>query len=175
MSKQTLSIILAISAVIGTGAFYGGMQYTESKGSGGQFSRGDFQNLSTEERQQRFQELGANVGGANIRQGFGGQAFGGDHESGSGFGGGRFGSGTYGPGSLFGEIISQSDDTLTLKLSDGSTKIVFITSTTQITKSVDGILSDLNEGERVSVSGDENPDGSYTAQSIQLGSFNHSQ
>ncbi len=130
----------------------------ESKSPAGQFSRGDFQNLSSEERQQRFQELGANVSGV----------FGGDHEGEDGFRGGRFGSGTGGSRSLTGEVISQSDDSLTIKLSDGSTKIVFVSDSTQITKSVDGTIDDLSEGEQIFVSGSENPDGSYTAQIIQL-------
>ena len=39
---------------------------------------------------------------------------------------------------------------------------------TQITKSVGGTVDDLEKGEKIFVSGDENPDGSYTAQTIQL-------
>ena len=159
--NKLITSVLAVAVVVGGGAFYGGMQYAESN-SQGSFSSADFQNLSAEERQQRFQELGANVGGA----------FSGDHEGGS-FRGRFGGSSGSGARSLFGEIILQSEDTLTLKLSDGSTKIVFITSTTQIIKSVDGILGDLNEGEQVSINGEENPDGSYTAQSIQLGFVDH--
>lgn len=162
MNKLIL-IIIAVAIVVGGGSFYGGMKYAESKGPRGGFSRADFQNLSPEERQQRFQELGANVGGA----------FGEDHEGGSGFRGGRFGSGTDGSRPLTGEVISQSDDSLTIKLSDGSTKIVFVSNNTQITKSVEGALGDLVTGEQIFVGGTENPDGSYTAQTIQLRPQDH--
>ena len=142
------------------------MKYTESKSLRGGFSRTDFQNLSLEERQQRFQGLEANVSGT----------FGGDHEGGSGFRGGRFGSGTGGPRPLTGEVILQSDDSLTIKLSDGSTRIVFVSNSTEITKSVDGTIYDLSKGEQIFVNGTENPDGSYTADTIQLqSSFNDHQ
>ena len=158
MNKLVTSVI-AVAVIVGGGAFYGGMKYTEGKSPAGQFSRGDFQNLSPEERQQRFQGLGANVG----------DAFGGDHEGGSGFRGVGFGFGEGGSRPLTGEVISQGDDSLTIKLSDGSTKIVFVSDSTQITKSVDGAFSDLATGEQIFVGGTENPDGSYTANTIQLG------
>ena len=156
--NKLITTIIAVTVIVGGGAFYGGMKYTESKSSQGGFSQADFQNLSPEERRQRFQGLGANVG----------DAFGGDHEGGGGFRGGRFGSGTDGSRPLTGEVISQSDDSLTIKLSDGSTKIIFISDSTQITKSIDGTIDDLAEGEQIFVNGDENPDGSYTAKTIQL-------
>jgi len=160
--NKLIPIVVAV-AVVGSGAFYGGMQYAESKGSQGGFSQADFQNLSPEERQQRFQEFGANVGGG-LNQ---------DHEGGNFRS--RFGSGTDGSRSLSGEIISQSSDSFTIKLSDDSTKIVFVSNNTQITKSVDGTVDDLSEGEQIFVSGDENPDGSYTAQTIQLSPLDHNQ
>jgi len=70
--------------------------------------------------------------------------------------------------SLSGEVISQSEDSFTIKLNDGSTKIVFVNDSTNITKSVDGALGDIKEGKQVFVSGNQNPDGSVTAQAIQL-------
>jgi len=148
--KKLLPIIIITVLVVGGGAFYGGMKYTESKSPQGGFARADLQNLSPEERQQKMQELG-DSGALEDRAGdFRGQ-FGG--------GGGR---------SLSGEIISQSEDSLTIKLADGSTKIVFVSENTQITKSVEGNLTDLGEGEQISVGGTENSDGSYTAASIQI-------
>ena len=157
MNKLIIPII-AVAVIVGSGAFYGGMKYAENKSPRGGFSRADFQNLSPEERQQRFQGFEANVSGA----------FGGDHEGSSGFRGGRFGSGPDGSRPLTGEVISQSGDSLTIKLSNGSTKIVFVTDSTQITKSVGGIVDDISEGEQILVGGTENPDGSYTATTIQL-------
>ena len=164
MNKLVI-IIITIAVIVGGGAFYGGMKYTESKSPQGGFSRADFQNLSPEERQQRFQGLGANVSGA----------FTGNHEGGSGFRDGRFGSGVDGSPPLIGEVISQSNDSLTIKLNDGSTKIIFVSNNTQITKSIDGTIDDLNKGEQIFIGGTENPDGSYTAQTIQLSPANHGQ
>ena len=69
---------------------------------------------------------------------------------------------------LTGEIISHSDNSLTIKLSDGSTKIIFFNDHTLTTKTVRAVSNELNEGGQVFVSGNENPDGSYTAQTIQL-------
>lgn len=167
--NKLLPIIILVAVVVGGVAFYGGTKYsgdnlTASIGGRAGFSQEDFRNLSPEERRQRFQELGANGSGA----------FGGDHEGGSGFRG-RFGSGAGGSRPLSGEVISQSDGSLTIKLSDGSTKIVFVSDSTQIIKSIEGALGDLATGEQIFVSGTENPDGSYTAQTIQLGSFDHNQ
>lgn len=84
---------------------------------------------------------------------------------------GQFGAGAS-PGSLSGEIISQSQDSLTIKLANGSTKIVFVSESTQITKSIEGNLTDLSEGEQIFVGGTENSDGSYTAKTIRLGTMN---
>lgn len=157
MTKLLLTII-AVAVIVGGSSFYGGIKYTENKGPARQFSGENFQNLSPQERQQRFQELGANVSGV----------FGGDHQDGGGFRGGRPSFRADGFRSLIGEIISQNEDNITIKLSDGSTKIVFISESTQITKTVNGILGDLTKGEQIFVSGAENSDGSYTAQTIQL-------
>lgn len=101
--------------------------------------------------------------GANI-----GSAFG-DHQEGD-FSG-RFDSmrdmrGSSSP--LFGEIISQGEGSFTIKLSDGSTRIIFISNSTQITKSIDGTLGDLEIAGQIFISGEENPDGSYTAKTIQI-------
>ena len=159
MSKKFITIILISNLiVIGVGV-YGGIKYAESGSLRNEFSRADFQNLSPEERQQRFSATGGRASG--------------DHEGGSFRGG--FGSGSDGTRPLAGEIITQNEDSFTIKLSDGSTKIIFVNDSTQITKSVDGVLDDLMNGEQMFISGDENPDGSYTAQTIQLIPIDHNQ
>jgi len=115
-----------------------------SAGGGSAFGGQNLQNLSPEERQQRLQELGGNVGGARLRQGFGGQ------------------------GLATGEIISKDDKSVTVKLRDGGSKIVFLSGSIEVTKSVSGTLVDLEVGKNISVNGTANSDGSITAQSIQL-------
>jgi len=68
-----------------------------------------------------------------------------------------------------GEILSTDSSSITVKLQDGSSKIVLVSDTTSINKASEGTKDDLKVGERVTVFGQENSDGSVTAQTIQLG------
>jgi len=131
-------LILILTVMVGGGAFYGGMKYAQSKSS----SR--FANLSPEQRQQGFQQLGASVTGGTR--------------------GGNSGS----SGFTLGEIISKDDKSITIKLRDGGSKIIFYSDATEVDKFVSGTSSDLEVGKTVNVSGKTNQDGSVTAQSIQL-------
>lgn len=148
--NKLITIVIATTVVVGAGAFFGGMRYAESK-SPRRLSQADFQNLqnlSPEERQRRFQELGANAAG--------------------GFRGGPMGGQRGGGGFTVGGIIAKDDKSITIKLRDGGSKIVFFSDSTEITKSASGGVSDLEVGKNISVNGTANSDGSVTAQSIQL-------
>src|SRR3990167_7256783 len=149
--NKLITIVIATAVVVGGVAFFGGMKYAESKSPRGRVSQADFQNLqnlSPEERQQRLQELGANAG--------------------AGFRGGAGGGQRSGGGFTTGEIISKDDKSITVKLRDGGSKIVFLPDSTEITKSAAGSLSDLEIGKNISVNGTANSDGSVTAQMIQI-------
>lgn len=87
--------------------------------------------------------------------------------SGTGFRNGGSGNRTA-SGFASGEIISKDGKSVTIKLRDGGSKIVFYSDTTKFGKFVSGALSDLEVGKNVSVDGIANSDGSVTAQSIQL-------
>lgn len=67
-----------------------------------------------------------------------------------------------------GEIISAEEKSITVKMQDGSSRIVLLSEKTEINKAALGAKEDLKVGERVAAFGSENPDGSITAQSIQL-------
>lgn len=81
---------------------------------------------------------------------------------------GRFGESGGSP--VNGEILSADDKSITVKLSDGSSKIVLVSDSTSVNKATEGNKSDLKTGERVFVVGQENSDGSVTAQNISIGS-----
>lgn len=68
-----------------------------------------------------------------------------------------------------GEIIGSDDKSITVKLPDGSNKIILLSETTTINKAAEATKGDLGNGEEVMVFGQENPDGSVTASSVQIG------
>lgn len=67
-----------------------------------------------------------------------------------------------------GEILSKDDKSITIKLPDGGSKIVFISDSTQVTKSATGALSDLTVGVQISANGTANTDGSVNAATVQI-------
>lgn len=99
-------------------------------------------------RQQMFGQTGANIGG--------------------GFTGGRGGQGATGGGLVSGDIISKDGQSITVKMRDGSSKIVFFSGTTEVGKFVAGTSTDLTVGKTVTIVGKTNSDGSITATSVQL-------
>jgi hypothetical protein len=152
--KKLAPIIIAIIAAGGI-SFYGGMRYEQSKNQSKISGQGNFQSLSTEERQQMMQQGGSGMNGMR------GTRTGADAStSRNGAAGGlNFASG---------EIISKDDKSVTVKLRDGGSRIVFYSENTEIGKFASGTSGDLVSGESVSVNGTANQDGSITAQSIQL-------
>jgi hypothetical protein len=89
---------------------------------------------------QRFQQLGSKIGTGNMQKG----------------------------GLTNGDIIAKDDKSITVRLSNGSSKIIFLSSATTVNKFAAGTVDDLQIGTAVSVSGTSNSDGSMTAQSVQL-------
>lgn len=75
-----------------------------------------------------------------------------------------------------GQVLSADNSSLTVKLSDGSSKIIILSSSTSITEATATSKQSLKAGEQVAVFGSSNSDGSVTAQNIQLnpqtGQFN---
>lgn len=70
-----------------------------------------------------------------------------------------------------GEILSLDDKSMTVKLQDGSSKIVLLSQATSYNKTARGSRDDLKVGERVAAFGQENSDGSVTAQDVQINSM----
>lgn len=69
---------------------------------------------------------------------------------------------------VVGEVISKDDKSLTIKTQDGSTKTVYFTDSTTVTKSAKGTVNDLSTGAQVSTEGTSNSDGSIAANTIQI-------
>ena len=136
--QKAISIIVAL--VVGGGSFFGGMKYDQSKTS-----------VSTR---------GNGSGNGNFGGGQGGGMMGRGNRGG--------GNGMMGGGFTNGEILSKDDKSVTLKLRDGGSKIIFFASSTQVLKADAGVIADLQIGQQVSANGSTNSDGSLTAQMIQI-------
>jgi hypothetical protein len=108
----------------------------------------------------QYQKSQAQTNGQFSRNG--GQGF----RMGMGAGMGRFGNGM--GGAVIGQIIGSDDKSITVKLQDGSSKIVLLTDSTMISKTQTTSKSDLTQGANVAVFGSPNSDGSVTAQNVQL-------
>ena len=73
-----------------------------------------------------------------------------------------------GGGMIAGDIIKKDNESITLKLRDGGSKIVWFATSTEISKMAAGSSADLVVGQTVSASGKANSDGSVVAKTIQL-------
>ena len=130
-----------VAVVLGVGGFFGGTQYQKSQPSGAVSQGGT-------------RQFGQGGGGPGGQGGGSGRA--------GGAGGNR-------GGFVAGEVLSKDDKSLTIKLMDGGTKIVFIGASTKVNKSEAGTLTDVVVGKQVVVNGQSNPDGTVNAEIVQLG------
>jgi len=67
-----------------------------------------------------------------------------------------------------GEIIKADTTSITVKLEDGSSKIILLSKNTAINRAEKVSAFDLTVGTTIAVFGSENPDGSITAQNVQI-------
>jgi len=141
-NKKSLLIISAVAILIlvGAGSFFSGVAYGKSKV--GSFNRAG-----------AFGQ--GNMAGANNFQG-GNNSVGRTQKNSGGF--------------LSGEITAKSDNSLTVKTANGSSKIILISNESKISKAADASVSDLNSGTQILVTGTSNTDGTLTAKTIQINS-----
>lgn len=106
---------------------------------------------SQSSNQVRGQFRGGNNGGTGGQGGFGGRG------------------NAQGMAPIRGAILSADDTSVTVKMQDGSSKIVILSGTTTINKASEGSKTDLKTGEAITAFGTANADGSVTAQNISIG------
>jgi len=75
-----------------------------------------------------------------------------------------------GPRQNIGEITKVDGSSITIKTTNGSSKIVLISDSTAVNQSTTASKTDLKVGAKISVMGDENTDGSITGKTIILNS-----
>lgn len=146
--KRWLIIVLvvAVAVIVGVAGVFGGRASAATPSP--QEAAKVLSNLTAQQRQQLAQSGGLSA------------AFGGSRGTGTGSGSGGFTTGS---------IVSSDSNSVTIKLSDGSTKIVIYAPSTAITVSKAGSAGDLTAGQTVTVTGTANSDGSITATRIQVG------
>lgn len=139
MKKLSNVIIIIIVVAVGVGGFFGGSYYQKKKCASTANSR-DFDGNP----QQMFRGTPpTDMPGRN-----------GQSNGGSGGGGNT------------GEIISKDDKSVTIKTSDGSTKIIYFSDSTTISKNETADSSNLSVGTNISAMGSTNSDKSVTAKNI---------
>lgn len=138
MDIKFMVVGAVVLVAVAGGSFYGGMQYQKGDAAEGAQFRGGFAEGGMGQRQG-----GMGAGGTRMTQGMGG-------------------------GFTMGEIISKDATGITIKMQDGSTKIVLVGESTQVMKSAAGSAADLVVGESVTVTGAADQNGIITAQSVQL-------
>lgn len=136
--KKIIAGVVAVLVLIGV--FYSGVKYAQGKTTGSNGS------LSASQ-QARFAQ-GGFAGGTGAARG-----------------GAR---GAAGGGLAAGEVIAKDAKSLTIKLSDGGSKIVFISASSTVSKTSEATFADIAVGGQVTVTGNPNTDGSVTARSIQI-------
>lgn len=67
-----------------------------------------------------------------------------------------------------GQVLSIDDTGMTVKMTDGSSKIVVVSGSTTFVKSATAAKTDIKSGDTVMVIGTQNSDGSVTAQDVQI-------
>jgi hypothetical protein len=106
------------------------------------------------------------------RGGFAGGQFGGRGANGQFRMMGGPGGQTGGPAGMnrpvAGDIIASDDKSITVKLQDGSSKIVLVNDQSTVTEATTSTKQSLSVGKKVLVFGTANSDGSVTAQNVQL-------
>jgi hypothetical protein len=149
--NNVMMITGVVGLILAAAGFGGGMMFQKSRDS--------LKGLSGTALQTKIASLGL----GNATNGTAGAR----NVNGSRFGAG-FPGGSRGGGFANGQIIGADSQSVTIKQTDGSTKVVYYTGSTVIDKTVTGATSDLTVGQNITTSGTANSDGSVAATTIQI-------
>lgn len=67
-----------------------------------------------------------------------------------------------------GEVLSNDGTVMSVKLDNGGSKIIITSQNTKFNKIIEANIKDVSIGKSVMVTGESNPDGSMTANNIQI-------
>ena len=141
MKTNTIILVVILMLVVAGGSFAVGYKIAEGKNALGTFARnGSMMGNRINDGTGRGTGQGQQIGGGMMR----------------------------GNRQIAGEVIALDDKTMTIKMADGSSKIVLLSSTMTISKSIDAPKTDLKVGSKVAVFGAQNTDGSQTATTVEL-------
>lgn len=81
---------------------------------------------------------------------------------------GQFRQGSNQARAVSGQVLNSDDKSMTVKLNDGSSKIVIFSTSTTVSQASASAVVNIKPGQQVMVFGSNNSDGSVTAQNIQI-------
>jgi len=143
MKLNQIITTLVLLVVVGVGAFFGGTKYQQKKVTS-QFTQRTGANSAIGQGMNRSAgNTGNTTGQANRGQ-------------------------TAGFRQTVGEIINADDKSITVKLTDGSSKIILFSDSTVVNQTSTATKTDLKVGTKVAVMGDTNTDGSITSKTIDI-------
>ena len=142
MKKWHIAVVVVVVVAVGVGAFFGG----RATGGSGTPTVAEAMKVLQSQAQQG---------------------------NGTGFPGGNGFAGANGTarrgGAVSGSVIAADATSITVKTSDGGTKIVLVSGSTTVSKVSEGAQADLTVGQNVIVTGTTNTDGSVSATRVQVG------
>lgn len=145
MKTNQIISVLVLLIIVGVASFYSGIKYQQNK-------------ITTGFNNQRMANSGEGLG----------QGMGRGMGNNTNTDGAKNRGQTPGFRQTIGEIISLDSKSMTVKLADGSSRIVLISDSTTVNQSVTASKNDLKVGLNVAIRGDQNTDGSVTSTNIEI-------